>query len=69
VCDCDVSLSICESVVTVPMEAATIRMQTSNQGPLQEELRANCIVNTKTVSAEPLTIEGPSAGGWDGYLQ
>jgi hypothetical protein len=44
-------------------------MKTWNLGPWQEELRANRNVKTKTVSAEPLAIEGPSAGGWDGYLQ
>jgi hypothetical protein len=44
--------------------------QASNQGPWQEELRANRNVETKeTVSAELLVFEDPSAWGWTGYQQ
>jgi hypothetical protein len=38
-------------------------MQTSNQGPWQEELRANHNGKAKTVP------RGTPARGWDGYLQ
>jgi hypothetical protein len=40
--------------------------QTSNRGQWKEELLAKGVVKTKTVSAEPLAFEDPSAGGWAG---
>ena len=52
--------------------AATLRcqqQQATNPGPSGKERRANRNVKTKTVSAEPLAVEDPSAGGWAGYLQ
>jgi hypothetical protein len=41
----------------------------SNPGPNGTKQRANSNVETKAVSAEPLAIEDPSAGGWAGYSQ
>ena len=53
-------------------KAATLRclqQQATNPGPSEKEPRANRNVTTKTVSAEPLAVEDPSAGGWAGYSQ
>ena len=40
---------------------------TAGYEPRTKEPRANRNVTTKTVSAEPLEVEDPSAGGWAGY--
>jgi hypothetical protein len=69
VCDCDVPLSICDSVVTFPMEAATIRCRLRPRDPGKRSSAQTVTLRTKQCRAEPLEIEGPSAGGWDGYLQ
>jgi hypothetical protein len=77
--DCNDPLSICATVLCPLLWLCqwlqrsignTIHTrQTSNQGPRQEELRANRNVETKTVPCGTFSAWGPSAGGWDWYLQ
>jgi len=45
------------------------QQQATNTGPSEKEHRANRNVTTKTVSAKPIAVEDPSAGGWVGYSQ
>jgi hypothetical protein len=72
VCDSSNSLTTCDTALCHFVNDCNIQMEQPadveprTKGP---EQRVNSNVETKTVSAEPLAFEDPSAGGWAGYSQ
>jgi hypothetical protein len=75
VCDCNGCLSISASVVTFCQRLQSMEMAASVRRRLRAEDRGKrssaqtVTLRPKQCRAEPLAIEGPSAGGWHGYLQ
>jgi hypothetical protein len=69
VCDYNGSLSVCDSVVILPMETAAIRYGLRSRNHDRRSSAQTVKLKPKQCRAEPLAFEDPPAGGWDGYLR
>jgi hypothetical protein len=69
VCDNNGSLSVCASVVMLPVQTASIMRILGTRDRGKRSTAQNVSLKPKQCRTEPLAFEGPSAGGWDGYSQ
>jgi hypothetical protein len=68
-CDHDGPVSVCASVVMLPVQTASIRRRLRTRDRGKRSSAQTVSLRPKQCRAEPLAFEGPSAGGWDGYSQ